>query len=192
MKGFFIILSTSILLILIALSCEIDHGLYPIDYQIKGNIVFFKGEPPANTDRIEVFALKEFPPEDPQNFLYLGQSGALNYSKGDTIPYSISVSPTSYELIGVLWREKGKDWALTGIMGIYTGDAFSLLPQPVEVSKEHPVAENVNFYANWETVSKSASVGGTIHYEGEWPSDTQLLLLAVYRTKPTSDFGYIA
>ncbi|MFZ5518278.1 MAG: hypothetical protein ACOY90_16710 [Candidatus Zhuqueibacterota bacterium] len=188
-----IILFSAILFIaLIAmLSCEVDHGLYPVNYQIQGKVVFFKGEAPENTDRVEVFALKEFPPQDPQNFLYLGSSGALDYSKGNDVSFKINVSPTSYEMIGVLWREKGKDWDLTGLIGFYTGDLQSILPGTVTVSKENPVAKDVTIYANWQTVSKDAHISGDISYAGTWPEDTQLLLLAIYRTKPVSDMNYL-
>ncbi|MCR4439640.1 MAG: hypothetical protein QHJ34_09725 [bacterium] len=170
--------------------CQVDHGLYPVDYEIRGNVIFFAGQPPANTDRVEVFALKEFPPKDPQNLLYAGQSGALNYSIGDSVPYAIQVSPTSYELAGVVWKEKGSGWNLTGLMGIYTGSLHSFLPATVQVSKENPVAEGIDIYANWEVVTKDAAISGRIRYAGEWPAQTSMVLLAVYRVKPTSEFQH--
>ncbi|MEE4312161.1 MAG: hypothetical protein V2J62_09880, partial [candidate division KSB1 bacterium] len=92
------------------ISCEIGHGLKPIVYKIKGNVIFVRGNPPENTSRIEVFALKEFPPQDPQNFLYLGRSGPLDYNSGNRVGYEVMVSPTSYQLLGVVWKEQGQDW----------------------------------------------------------------------------------
>jgi len=194
MKKYYLPILFIVVVIIIIFACEVDHGLYPIDYKIKGEIIFFKGEAPENTDRIEVFALKEFPPDDPQNFLYLGRSGSLDYSKGDTVKYEVQVSPTSYQLIGVLWRETGKDWSLTGLIGIYTGDLLSIFPGSVVVSNENPVVDSVNFYANWDVVSKDANISGKITYNGDWPEDTSLLLLAVYKTKPNpaNEFSYIA
>lgn len=191
MKKFVVTLSIIFSALIFILACEIDHGLYPANYQIQGKVVFFKGEAPENTDRVEVFALKEFPPQDPQNFLYLGRSGALDYSKGNEVSFKINVSPTSYEMIGVLWREQGKDWDLTGLIGFYTGNLQSILPGTISVSKEDPVAEDVTIYANWQTVSKDAHISGDITYEGEWPEDTQILLLAIYRTKPASEMNYL-
>jgi hypothetical protein len=171
-------------------SCEIDHGLYPNSYTITGNIHFFKGEPPDNTDRVEVFALKEFPPQDPQNFLYLGRSGKLDYSLGSSIKYEVQVSKTSYQLIGLLWKEKGEDWNLTGLMGFYTGGLENFFPDSAVVTTENPVAEDIDIYANWDRVSKEAAVSGNISYSGDWPEDTQLLLLAVYPVKPSSEISY--
>ncbi|MBC7185996.1 MAG: hypothetical protein H5U38_03075 [Calditrichaeota bacterium] len=187
------VIGKGIVLVAVAafVSCQVDHGLYPVDYEIRGNVIFFAGQPPANTDRVEVFALKEFPPKDPQNLLYAGQSGALNYSLGDTVPYAIQVSPTSYDLVGVVWKEKGSGWSLTGLMGIYTGSLQSFFPARVEVSKEHPVAEGIDIYANWEVVTKDAAISGRIRYAGQWPAQTSMVLLAVYRVKPTSDFQYL-
>jgi len=138
-----------------------------------------------------VFAIKEFPPKDPQNFLYLSRSGPLNFSAGKQVPYDILVSPTDYDLVGLLWREKDKDWDLTGLMGFYTGEGTSILPVPVEISKEKTVASDINIYANWDRVSKDTRISGKISYNGEWPEDTQLLLLAIYSIAPTSEFGYL-
>lgn len=172
-------------------ACQVDHGLYPVNYEIRGKVIFFAGQPPTNTDRVEVFALKEFPPKDPQNLLYAGQSGPLDYTKNDSVDYVISVSPTSYDLVAVVWKEKGSGWSLTGLMGIYTGGINFFLPAPVAVSKEHPVAEGVNIFANWEVVSKDAAISGTIRYRGQWPKETAMVLVAVYRAQPTSEFQYL-
>jgi len=178
------------LIVIIMVTCEIDHGLYPTSYKITGTIHFFKGEPPENTDRVEVFALKEFPPQDPQNLLYLGRSGKLDYTQGSSIDYEVQVSKTSYQMIGLLWREKGKDWDLTGLMGFYTGGLGNFFPDSAVVTEENPTAENIDIYANWDRVSKDATISGNITYSGTWPEDTQLLLLAVYPAKPTSDISY--
>lgn len=195
MKKYILFLLLSLLILGLFVSCEIDHGLYPIKYAIKGKVNFFKGEPPANTDRVEVFALKEFPPKDPQNFLYLGSSGALDYQKTGSenteVEYEVPVSRTSYQLIVVLWKEKKQNWDLTGLMGFYTGKKAAILPDTVFVTKEVPVIDSVDINANWEVVSKDASISGKITYEGNWPKDTQLLLLAVYRQKPTTDMQYL-
>lgn len=190
MKIQYIIILLILLILIISIACEIDHGLYPISYKITGKVHFFKGQPPENTDRVEVFALKEFPPQDPQNFLYLGRSGSLDYQQGSTIKYEVQVSKTSYQLIGLLWKEKGEDWNLTGLMGFYTGGLENFFPDSAVVTNENPVAEDIDIYANWDRVSKDATVSGNIKYSGNWPEDTQLLLLAVYTLKPSSDISY--
>lgn len=183
MKKYHFLLLFIIISISIVIACEIDHGLYPVNYLIRGKIRFY-GEPPDSTDRIEVFALKEFPPKDPQNFLYLGQSGSIDYKVGKEVNYEIKVSPTSYQLIALLWRQKNYDWNLTGILGIYTGKDGSSFSGTVEVSKEIPVVEDVDIYANWEKVNKDGFISGDISYEGKWPEDTSILLLAIYNVKP--------
>lgn len=191
MKKYYLLLLPIAVLVVLIVRCEIDHGLYPIRYVIKGKVIFFKGSPPANTDRVEVFALKEFPPKDPQNFLYLGQSGALNITAGNEVNYEIQVSPTTYQLVAVLWKEKGQDWSLTGLLGFYTGGLTTILPDSVMVSKEQPVADSVDIFANWEVVAKESVISGRITYKGPWPEDTQLLLLAIYKAKPVSDISYL-
>ncbi|OQX95980.1 hypothetical protein B6I21_02640 [candidate division KSB1 bacterium 4572_119] len=190
MKKILITISSIAIALVLIISCEIDHGLYPVSYKIKGTITFFKGEAPDNTDRVEVFALKEFPPKDPQNFLYVGRSGPLNYESGVFVEFEVPVSRTSYELIGVLWKEKGQDWNLTGLMGFYTGESGLFFPDTVFVTKENPVVDSVDFTANWELVNKDAYISGDITYEGEWHEDTSMLLLAIFPTKPTNDFEF--
>ncbi len=190
MKTQYVIITLVLLILIVVITCEIDHGLYPISYKITGTIHFFKGEPPENTDRVEVFALKEFPPQDPQNFLYLGRSGRLDYTQGSSIKYEVQVSKTSYQLIGLLWKEEGEDWNLTGLMGFYTGGLENFFPDSAVVTDENPIVEDINIYANWDRVSKDATISGKIQYSGDWPEDTQLLLLAVYPVKPSSDISY--
>jgi len=187
MKKYYFILFSVIIFIIILISCEIDHGLYPNNYLIKGTLFFVRGNPPDSTDRIEVFALKEFPPKDPQNFLYLGRSGSIDYSEDRKVNYEIQVSPTSYQLIVLLWKHKNYDWNLTGILGVFTGGDASTFSGTVEVSKENPVVENVNIFSNWERVNKDAFISGAITYEGKWPEDTSVLLLAIYNVKPNKE-----
>ncbi len=186
MKKYHILLLFIIIVTSIVIACEIDHGLFPVNYLIRGKIRFH-GEPPDSTDRIEVFALKEFPPKDPQNFLYLGQSGSIDYKVDkdvNEVNYEIKVSPTSYQLIALLWKQKNHVWNLTGILGIYTGKDGSSFAGTVEVSKEIPIVEDVDIYANWEKVNKDGFISGDISYEGKWPEDTSILLLAIYNLKP--------
>ena len=198
MKKFYLPVLFIVGVIILIFACEVDHGLYPIDYRIKGEIIFFGDEPPGNTDRIEVFAIKEFPPEDPQNFLYLGRSGSLDYSSGDTISYEVRVSPTNYQMIALLWKEKEQDWNLTGLLGFHIKgikeiddfanltnitDINSLFPN-IEVTKENPVVDSVNIFANWKVVSKDAHISGKITYQGKWPEDTNMLLLVIYKKRP--------
>ncbi len=187
MKKYYWSYLISIALITAWLSCNIDHGLYPISYKIKGKVIFLRGQPPENTDRIEVFALKEFPPQDPQNFVYLGQSGALDSRSGNEIDYEIQVSPTKYDAVVLLWKEKGYDISLTGLIGIHTTPEQYPLPVAVNISKEHPIADSIDIYSDWNKVTKDANISGTITYKGNWPEDTSLLLLVVYKQKPKDE-----
>ena len=187
MRRYYLALILVFTLTAIWLACEIDHGLYPQSYKIKGKVIFLRGTPPENTDRIEVFALKEFPPKDPQNFLYLGQSGALDYKSGNEIDYEIQVSPTKYDALVLLWKEKGFNLSLTGLIGIYTTTDQYPLPVAVEICKEYPVVDSVDIYSDWNKVTKEASISGTITYQGTWPEDTSLLLLVIYKQKPNDE-----
>ncbi|HDP99220.1 MAG TPA: hypothetical protein ENN22_08570, partial [bacterium] len=190
MQKKYILLSILVVLVGGIVYCELDHGLFPVNYLIRGKITFFKGSPPENTDRVEVFALKEFPPQNPENFLFLGRSGPLDYQGKNVLEYEIPVSPTSYEFVGVLWKEKGQDWNLTGLMGFYTGATGSFFPDTVFLSPDQPIVEDVDFTANWELVAKDARISGNIYYHRDWPQETVMLILAVFPNKPKTMFEF--
>ena len=65
------------------------------------------------------------------------------------------------------------------------------MPESVTLSKQYPIADSIDIYANWEIVSKDATISGNITYQGDWPEDTSLLLFAIYRIKPTSELQYL-
>jgi len=189
MKKYYYFLLVSVLFLAAWISCDVDHGLYPIRYMIKGKVRFLRGNAPANTDRIEVYAIKEFPPQDYQNFLYTGESGALDYTLGNEIDYEVQVDPTQYDAIVLLWKEKGYNIDLTGLIGIHTTLEQYPLPVSVKVSKEQPIADSVDIFSDWNKVTKDASISGNIFYSGKWPEpeDTELLLVVVYNKKPTDE-----
>ena len=168
-------------------ACEIDHGLSPTIYAIKGKVILIDKLPP-NTERIDVVVAKEFPPEE---FMELERSGALAIT-GDTLHYEVQVSSSGiYAAVAVVWKGRGLPWSITDILGFYTSFETFPLPQSVEVTEDLPVVEGIDIYAQPANVIKDAMIKGKIYYHGQWPKDTEIVATAAFFNEPKTDLEYI-
>jgi len=158
--------------------------------KVKGTIHFLKGYPPSTTDRIEVFAFKTFPPQYPLDFSNVDHSGYLEYNNLDMVDYEMQLCHDIYNMIGILGKEKNYDWSMSNLIGIYTKDT-QFLPSSIQISEQDTLIDEINIYANWDIVNKQSHISGKIFYQGNWPQETSLLLLAIYQLKPTSEFTYL-
>ena len=168
-------------------ACDIEHGLAPIQTKIRG-IVVFDGPPPgSNVAEVRVAATKNFPPQNlTTDLLYSNQ---LQFNRDpnrvgpDTVAFEISAPPGTYPAIGVLWREGGKSWEITNIIGIYT-DLAVLAPKEVVVDEQTPIVDDVSIFGDWQLARRNAFLEGDIHFKGEWPPDSEILALAVFPIVP--------
>jgi len=167
-------------------SCSIDHG---IEAQlglptIRGTVTL-KGDPPANTEWVKVFASRTFPPADAVEFSQ-AWSGWINL-EGDTAQYEIQVPAFGeYAAVAAIWKGREEPVSLADIIGIH-GAALAgglSLPVRVSVTPAAPVAEGVDISADLARVNRGAAVRGRITYRGNWPASTWGVALGVYETRP--------
>ncbi|MFQ5632589.1 MAG: hypothetical protein ACE5I1_27795, partial [bacterium] len=104
-------------IVIFSLSCEIDHGLAPIQTKIMGHVIFDGPSPGSNVAEVRVAATKNFPPQNlTTDVIYSNQ---LEFSRDpgrtqpDTARFEISAPPGEYQALGVLWRESGRSWEIT-------------------------------------------------------------------------------
>ena len=174
------------LLLLFALGlitgCEIDHGLSPDLGSIRGRIIFQHrtGAVLNQTDEIRVAVSHRFPPTE---FTELITSPPLDKWAGDTVNYELVVPFGTYEILGVVWKGKGKPWNLSDVLGYYH-KGLNLLPEPITVTKEHPVADSVDVWADFAFVIREALITGTITYEGTWPPETEIMGIGAFTFVP--------
>lgn len=131
-------------------SCEFDQGLSPSTTKITGQVRFDDPNArPSNVDEVRVVTVAKFDLND----LDLGDvyfSTAVRFDL-DSAKYEISVPTGTYPLIGVLWKERGKNWDVKKIIGVYnTNCDTNFSPLTVQLTKEQPVVANVNICAFWK------------------------------------------
>jgi hypothetical protein len=170
---------------LLLFACEVDHGLGPIRSKIRGRVIFVDKLPP-NTDQVQVAVAKTFPPKA---LLDLGLSGPLPFWQ-DTVEYEILLPLGHYEAVGVLWKEKGRTWSISSILGLYTR-RNSLLPQAIDLTSEHPVKDSVDIYADPALIMRGAFLAGRITYVGQWLPDIQIIVLAAFPVIPEVQVDYL-
>ena len=132
------------------LSCEFDHGLSPSTTKITGQVRFDDpNSRPSNVDEVRVVTVAKFDLND----LDLGDvyfSTAVRFDL-DSAKYEISVPTGTYPLIGVLWKERGKNWDIKKIIGVYNSNCdTNFSPLTVQLTKDQPVVSNVNICAFWK------------------------------------------
>lgn len=160
-------------LALAALRCEIDKGLGPLTTGITGTITF-RGSWPENTEQILVVASTEFPPQGISQ-LDVGEPLPLGV---DSARYTIYLPPGLYRAVAVVWKEKGYEWNVNNIIGVYFVGGDSLSPGQVQVPRGHLV-EGVNMVANFKRARPhfESSINGTLVIHGQWPSRARHLFV---------------
>jgi hypothetical protein len=185
------------LLLLLGGGCGYDHGLDPVPYRIKGAITFLDRPPDWWYIReVRIAAVKKFPLEDLTSDLIF--SDPLIFTRDttileQTIPFELAATPGTYPLVGILWRQADKTWDVANILGLYgvalTRGEFSF--KEVVISEERPVADSVNIEAYWPfAVRRNANLSGNITFEGQWPADTDFLIVGSYLNTPKNTFEF--
>ncbi len=160
-------------LILIFADCEIDKGLGPLTSGISGTITF-RGAWPANTEQVLVVASTDFPPQGISQ-LDLGEPLPLGV---DSAQYTIFLPPGLYRAVAVVWKEKGHEWNVNNIIGVYFTGNDSLSPGQVQVSPGTMV-KGVNMGVDFKRARPhfESAISGTLHIHGAWPAAAQNLFV---------------
>ncbi len=129
-------------------SCEIDHGLGIIESGISGRVIFSNpGAKPDKIDAARVVAVVNFPPQGLGDLVITNTS--LNLSQ-ESPAYRLPAPLARYQVVAVVYREKGKDWDYTNILGIYGLDeANGWEIKPVTLDRDHPMAKDIDIHCDW-------------------------------------------
>lgn len=164
------------------LSCDFDQGIGPSPTRITGKVLFLDTNlRPSNVDEVRVIAVSQLPPSGFGDIYF---SNPVRFDK-DTADYEIQLPAGNFPAAGVLWKARGKDWAITNLLGIYGFTppvSFSL--KSVEVTQDNPVAENIDIFALWSFSEFDASIEGNLKLTGEWPNNTDVVLLGAFVAVP--------
>lgn len=162
-------------------ACEDDSGIRPDFFEgtVRGTLKI-RTVVPDTTDEIRVALAKEFPPSSLQGLI---TSGVIPVQKdpditSQDVPYEMQAPLGTYEAALVIWKAKEASFQLTDIVGIY-GDLDEFKLFPIVLTKEQPVAENVDIAVDLSRVDRRSSIQGTITFVGEWPENTAIVALVV-------------
>ena len=172
----FVLVGFALWILLVSLTCTVDHGLAPIFSKIGGRI-FFSGEAPDNSDEVRVAVAKDFPPRRVNELLF---SDRIPFRDEDTVAYELYLPEGQYDLVAVFWKEKKQSWNISDIVGLYGGTFVGdllVIPaiKPVTIPTEDAVVDTIDIQVNLNRVNRDAAVEGTIAFEGTWPENTGAL-----------------
>ena len=178
-----------ILLGLLIISCQKDHGLEPVRSGISGTIKYI-GDWPPNTAEVRVVATIKFPPAD-INDLIIGDILPLNE---DSTNYTFYLEPGDYYL-GLVWRAKEAAWGIQSIFGIYfePGNPFS--PGLINIPDKTTIISNKNIDADFSKakIASPSSISGKITFSGEWPEQVEgfmVIATTVFPPETLLDFSF--
>ena len=138
-----------ILIIPLMTACEIDHGLGTLDSRITGKVIFLnKDKKPDYVESVRIVAAVNLPPESLGDVVFTNTS--VNLSK-DEPDYYVPAPLATYQLVAAIWKEKGKAWNYSKILGFYGFDPVNFTFDSVKVvlTKSQPIAKDIDIYCDW-------------------------------------------
>jgi hypothetical protein len=163
-----------------------DHGLAPLPGKLKVKAIF-RGEPPENTQGIYLMVAPQFPPHainelyQSPNSLPVGQ---------DTIYAEIDLPYGHYDAYALWWYSKDSKSNLADILELPLDPFNQLLPLGFDLSPEKPVVEKV-LYPSWKRVRRTATIKGTIYFNGDFPPNTLATAVAAFELKPVESIHFL-
>ncbi|MFQ5637794.1 MAG: hypothetical protein ACE5IR_07330 [bacterium] len=155
--------------------CNLDQGLEfgnpseTISHGIKGSIVF-SGAWSQDITEVRLVVSTTFPPDPAQPLDVFIFSDPIQVGVR-SVDYGISLSPATYQIIAVIFRERNQPWDLSNIMAVHSPlSACTIIPdlsQAVVVESETSVIDSVDLDVD---LSKG-SISGEIAFVGAWPAD---------------------
>lgn len=174
------------LVLLMWLSCDVDHGLAPLPGKLKATVVF-RNEPPDDTEGIYLTVAPQFPPRA-INMMY--QSPNSLPIDQDTVVQEIDLPYGHYEAVSLWWYSNDTESNLADILAIPLDWTNQLLPRQFDITEDEPVFE-ITLYANWSKMDRDASVQGTIHFSDDFPTNTDITAIAAFSLIPENSLQYL-
>lgn len=166
------------LLALLAVHCEVDHGIGPLEGGISGTITFV-GSWPESVEEVVIVASQVYPPASLAD-LIVSEPLPLGVAAH---PFHLPLPPGTYRLIGVAWRAAGEPWDLNSLVATYSPDGLGL-PGQVVLESEASRVSGIDITVDFRT----GAITGTVTLAGAWPESTQEVRVAVYATYPPTNF----
>ena len=174
-----------VLILLFQSGCDVDHGLAPLPGKLKTRVAF-RGTPPENTQGVYLIVAPEFPPHAINELFQSPNSLPTNQ---DTVWTEIDLPYGHYEAFGLWWYSKDTRSNLADILTM-PFDGVTQEPIGFDVTPDQPVVEKV-LNANWNNMKRDAELKGTVHFEGDFPENTDIIAVAAFTYQPTTAIQYL-
>lgn len=186
--------STTLIALLLSMSCDYDHGVEPVRTKIVGNIVFVGPPPPSDVREARLVIVKNLPPENLTTDVIFSDPLPFNRAKlpagNDTVRYELAVDPGVYPIAGVLWRHKDRSWNIADLLGLYIKINPNLtIDTQIAVDRDSVFAANIA--ANWELAKRDGNLAGAIRFTGDWRDDTDFFVLGCYSNIPITSLDFL-
>ena len=175
-----------LLSIIIALTCSYDHGIAPLPGKLVAT-VYFRGEPPQNTQGIYLIVTPVFPPHAINELYHSPNSLPIDR---DTVYTEMELPFGHYDAVSLWWYSTETESNLADVLALPLDPDNNLLPLSFEISSEKPIFE-IELYANWNRVNRDAAIEGTIYFNGPFPENTLATAVAAYQYKPEENIHYL-
>lgn len=171
------------------ITCDRDHGLEPLRSGIQG-VITFTGEWPTEPEEVRIIGATKFPPTDITE-LALGEKLPHDV---DSYTYTNYMETGTYKILGVAWRPKGGNWALTSVCGLYFNETNSLFPGEVTIATENSIVEGINISVDCSAARQATDsrITGRINFDGAWPEEfTGAIVVASVKDPLSESFSLL-
>ncbi len=175
-----------LILIILMMACETDHGIEPLNSAIEGTITF-TGAWPTEPAEVRLVTATKFPPTDITD-LDIGEKIPTDVNRYD---YTYYLQTGTYKMVGIIWRTADNGWDFSSICGVYFTEGDSLLPGEVTINSPEARTRNINISVNRSKAREvtDARIVGNIQFEGAWPdSFSSAMIVAATRNPLTESF----
>lgn len=171
---------------LFILACEADHGLEPLPGQLNLT-VYFRNEPPPNTQGIYLMVTPQFPPHAINEVYHSPNSLPIDQ---DTVFHQIVLPYGHYDGLALWWYSKDVESNLADVLAIPIDYTSELRPLGFDITPEDPIVD-IKLVANWDKVNRDAAIEGTINFDGPFPENTQVVAVAAFKIEPDDPIDYL-
>ena len=168
-------------------SINSGEGLKPIPW-IEGKI-YFEGKRPSHTGEVIIVVAPDFPPHEWTDII---KSAPLPYDS-TVVDYQLPLNYGSYAVTAILWKPKGEEWSfetISNILGVYTKPNI-FRPLEVTINQQDKFIPNIDIEADFGLIRYGSFIKGEITYTGNFPENTDMIILASFPMEPESTIDYL-
>ena len=175
-----------LLLALIIMYCEYDHGIAPLPGTLEARIIF-RNSPPEDTQGIYLVVAPKFPPHAINELFHSANSLPINK---DTVITMMELPYGHYEAVSLWYYSTRTESNLADILAMPLDPNNNYFPLNFDITPDKPVFKT-DIYANWQRVDRDAAIEGTIYFNGPFPENTNITAITAYLREPAENIEFL-